>query len=59
MIEYLIGGVVMVFLVALIVGGLTGRVRARGCCSVADPSQDPRMREQRGGDVIWTEHPSG
>jgi hypothetical protein len=47
-IEYLIGGVVMVFLVALIVGGLTGRVRARGRCSVADPSQDPRMRESRG-----------
>lgn len=47
MIEYLIGGVVIAFLVALIVGGLTGRVRVRGCCSIADPSQDLRMRESK------------
>ncbi len=44
MIEYVFGGVVIVFLLVLIVGGLTGRVRARGCCSIADPSQDLRSR---------------
>ena len=44
MIEYVIGGVVIAFLVVLVVGAVTGRVKSRSCCSVADPRQDLRMR---------------
>lgn len=44
MLEYLIGGIVIAFLVLLILGALTGRVKSRSCCSVADPRQDLRMR---------------
>lgn len=44
MFQYLIGGVVIVFLVLLVLGAITGRVRSRKCCSVADPRQDLRMR---------------
>lgn len=36
---------VIVFLVALMVGGLTRRVRLRSCCGVADPRRDLRMRD--------------
>ena len=48
MIEYLLGGVVIAFNVVLIVGALTGRVRVRGCCSIADPNQDLRIRNGGG-----------
>ncbi len=44
MLQYLIGGVVVVFLVLLVVGGLTGRVKLRNCCSIANPDHDLRMR---------------
>lgn len=45
MIKYLIGGAVVVFLVLLVYGGLTGRVRAQGgCCCPPDPDHDLRMR---------------
>lgn len=44
MFQYLIGGVVIAFLVLLVVGAVTGRVKSRSCCSVADPRQDLRMR---------------
>lgn len=44
MLQYLVGGVVIVFLVLLILGAVTGRVKSRSCCSVADPRQDLRMR---------------
>jgi hypothetical protein len=43
-VPYLIGGLALAFLVVLTIGGLTGRVRVQGCCSVADPSRDLRMR---------------
>jgi hypothetical protein len=33
-IEYLMGGAVIVFLIVLVVGGLTGRVQAQGCTEV-------------------------
>lgn len=36
---------VIVFLVLLIVGGLTRRVKVRSCCGVADPRHDLRMRD--------------
>ena len=45
MIEYLLGGLIVVFLVLLVVGGLTGRVKMRSCCAIADPNQDRRMSE--------------
>ena len=45
MIKYLLGSIVVLFLVLLVYGGLTGRVRAqRGCCCSADPDKDLRMR---------------
>ncbi len=42
MIPNILGGVVAVFFVVIIVGGLTGRVRLKGCCGIADPSEDLR-----------------
>jgi hypothetical protein len=41
---YLLATPVLLLLVTLIVGGLTGRVRVSSCCSIADPSRDLRMR---------------
>jgi hypothetical protein len=43
-IRYLLGSAVVIFLVLVVVGGLTGRVRAQNCCSIADPDKDLRMR---------------
>ncbi len=55
MIEYVIGGVIIAFLVFLVVGAVTGRVKSRSCCSIADPRQDLRMRGAFEGE---TESPS-
>jgi hypothetical protein len=44
MFEYLIGGLVVAFLVFFVVGALTGRVQSRSCCAISDPRQDLRMR---------------
>jgi hypothetical protein len=44
MARYLVATPVVIFLVLLAVGALTGRVRARSCCSPADPAADLRMR---------------
>jgi hypothetical protein len=41
---YVLGIPVLVFLVALVYGGITGRVRLSSCCAVADPRRDLRMR---------------
>lgn len=41
---FIFGIPVLVFLGALVYGGITGRVRTSSCCSVADPSKDLRMR---------------
>jgi hypothetical protein len=41
---YVFGIPVAVFLLLLVYGGLTGRVRLRSCCAVADPRRDLRMR---------------
>jgi hypothetical protein len=43
-VAYVIGIPVLVFLVALVYGGLTGRVTMTSCCSIADPRRDLRMR---------------
>jgi hypothetical protein len=42
--QYVFGVPVLLFLVALVYGGLTGRVRMASCCAVADPACDLRMR---------------
>ena len=43
--HYIAGIPVVLFLVALCFGGLTGRIRLSGsCCAVADPRRDIRMR---------------
>ncbi|WP_191908018.1 hypothetical protein [Nocardioides cynanchi] len=42
--EYVFGVPVLLFLLALVYGGLTGRVRLGSCCAVADPAKDLRMR---------------
>ena len=36
--------VVALFLVLLLAGAVTGRVKVRSCCAVADPRADARMR---------------
>jgi len=41
--QWFLAGLVVLATVALIVGGLTGRVRARHCCSVP-AEQDRRLR---------------
>ena len=42
--QYVFGVPAVVFLVVLVYGGLTGRVRLSSCCAVADPRKDLRMR---------------
>ena len=42
--RFLLGGVVVVFTLALVIGALTGRVRARSCCGGVDASRDLRLR---------------
>ena len=39
-----VGALVLAFVVLLVVGGLTGRVKLRSCCGIADPRNDARMR---------------
>lgn len=41
---FLFGVPALLFLVVLVYGGLTGRVRMSSCCGVADPRKDLRMR---------------
>ncbi|MFZ2016739.1 MAG: hypothetical protein WAV00_23215 [Nocardioides sp.] len=41
---YVFGIPTLVFLVVLVSGGLTGRIRLSSCCTVADPKKDLRMR---------------
>jgi uncharacterized membrane protein len=44
LVRYLLGALVLLPTVALAVGALTGRVRARSCCATPDPRDDLRMR---------------
>lgn len=41
--RWLIGIPFLLATVALAVGAITGRVRARSCCAPADPARDKRM----------------
>lgn len=36
---------VVVFVVFLVVGSITGKVKMTSCCGIADPRCDARMRE--------------
>jgi hypothetical protein len=42
--QYVFGIPALLFLIALVYGGLTGRVRLTSCCAVADPRRDLRLR---------------
>jgi hypothetical protein len=44
-VELILGGLVLAALLALVFGGLTGRLRLNSCCAPADASRDLRMRE--------------
>lgn len=44
MLRYLIAAPLILLMVLLAAGALTGRVRARSCCAPADPAADRRMR---------------
>ena len=51
-IRYLIAAPVVVFLVLLVYGGLTGRVRLQaGCCCPPDPKQDLRIQAPEGSST--------
>ena len=41
---FVFGVPVLLFLMAVVVGALTGRVKVSSCCAVADPRRDLRMR---------------
>lgn len=41
--RYLVAAPIVAGMVALAVGALSGRVRARSCCAVAEPMRDLRM----------------
>jgi hypothetical protein len=41
---YVFGIPTLVFLVVIVYGGLTGRIRLSSCCTIADPRKDLRMR---------------
>ena len=49
--EYVFGIPALVFLILLVYGGLTGRVRLSSCCAVADPRRDLRMQGAFDDDV--------
>ncbi|HUW79091.1 MAG TPA: hypothetical protein VMV52_10130 [Candidatus Nanopelagicaceae bacterium] len=42
--RYVTGGLVVLFMIVMLVGGLTGRIKAKSCCATPDPAQDARMR---------------
>lgn len=41
--RWLVGLPILLATLALAVGAVTGRVRARSCCTPADPAHDKRM----------------
>ena len=42
---YVLGALAITFLAWMVLGAATGRVKMNGCCTVADPSRDLRMRD--------------
>ena len=56
---YLLGGIVVLYIIAMTVGALTGRVRIRPCCGVSDPRRDPRLGAAVSrDDGVPDEHPA-
>jgi hypothetical protein len=49
MVRFLVATPLVIFMVLLAVGALTGRVRARSCCSLPEASQDRRLQADRAG----------
>jgi hypothetical protein len=43
-VRYVIGGIVVLYMLIMLVGMVTGRVKVKSCCVVSDPSKDARMR---------------
>jgi hypothetical protein len=43
-VQLVLGGLVVVAMLILLAGALSGRVRVRSCCAVSDPRCDLRMR---------------
>ena len=41
--QYVLAGLVVAFVMYVVVGAITGRIRVRSCCA-ADPARDLRMR---------------
>lgn len=44
MLRYLIAAPLLIFVVALVVGSLTGRVKVQSCCGAPPPDRDLRLR---------------
>ena len=42
--HYVVGGVFSLFVIAMGIGAVTGRVRVSSCCAPGDPALDARMR---------------
>lgn len=42
--QYVLGSIVAMAMMALAIGAITGRVKVRSCCAPADPAQDLRMQ---------------
>lgn len=42
--QFVLAFVVLAFIVAITTLAVTGRLKVRSCCAVADPSRDLRMR---------------
>lgn len=40
---YVLGVLAIFFVIALVAGAITGRVKARSCCTVVPPERDARM----------------
>lgn len=49
MLRFLIAAPIVLLMVRLAVGAVRGQVRARSCCTVADPRHDLRMRSAVAG----------
>jgi len=54
--QYVIGGLLTLFLLGLIMAVATGRLRLRSCCSTADPANDLRMRGAFEDDKVAVPH---
>ncbi len=49
--RYLLGGLVIAFMLFMLSGALSGRIKAKTCCNVGDQAQDSRMRSALGNDA--------